>query len=380
MKAHEVSLEERRPKEARVQKMVKQNLTRKKKFLFPYMVLPVVVAAIAATSLFSCTQNEAGAKPKIVFKAPRKDDVVAKIAGQEITEDELIGNARLGYYEIQKKEYEFKVQRLNAILTEKLIKKEAEKAKLSPEEFIDKKVIQGKIKPSEADFKEFLKEKQVDQSKVTPQLKERIFAFLTEKKRDEKLQSYVAKLTKKNPVEAYFQKPKLGMNIATDGAPTWGSKNAKVTIVEFSDFQCPFCARAAKTMAKIKKNYKGKVNIAFKHFPLSFHKEARPAAEAAMCIHEQSPNKFWKFYEIVFENQSSLDKASVEGYAKQSGVNMDKFKSCRDSNKYADFVKQDIQYGEQIGIRSTPTFFVNGELITGAVPYEQFAEVIDNAL
>ncbi len=357
-----------------------RKLQNQKKYFSRFTLIPTIVLACAIAIILSCTNKEATAKPKIIFKKGTKEGVIAKIAGVEITEDELIGSSRLSFYEIKKKEYDFKLQRLKSILTDRLISKEADQAKMSKADFISKRIVKGKVKPSSKDFNRFLKEKQVDQSKVTPQLKERIMAYLSEQKREEKIEAYVSRLTKKNPVEAYFTKPKLGMNISTDGAPTWGNKSAKVTIIEFSDFQCPFCARAAKTMAQIKKTYKGKVKIAFKHFPLPFHKDAKPASEAAMCINEQSTNKFWKFYNTVFKNQKTLDAASLEKYAKQSGVNMDKFKACRDSSKFSSYVSKDIAYGEKIGVRSTPTFFVNGELVTGAVPFEKFAEVIDTAI
>jgi protein-disulfide isomerase len=110
------------------------------------------------------------------------------------------------------------------------------------------------------------------------------------------------------------------------------------------------------------------------------HKDARPAAEAALCVNEQGSDKFWKFHDVAFKNQDKLDPASLEKFAKESGANVDKYKECVGAKKYSDAVQKDMEYGEKIGVKSTPTFFVNGQLVSGAVPIEQFSEIIDDEL
>jgi protein-disulfide isomerase len=163
-------------------------------------------------------------------------------------------------------------------------------------------------------------------------------------------------------------------------APITGGENAKVTMVIFSDFQCPFCGRAAATESAIRKKYGNKIKVAFKHFPLPMHKDAVPASEASMCVYEQGHDKFWKFHDIAFAAQDKLDPENLAKVAKQSGADEKKFKECFDAHKYADFVKKDQAYGEKLGVRSTPTFFINGQLLSGALPIEQFSEVIDDEL
>ena len=191
---------------------------------------------------------------------------------------------------------------------------------------------------------------------------------------------YVAKLSKDNPIEIYFRKPKLEMNVEVGQAPAFGKKDAKVKIIVFSDFQCPFCGRAAETVSEVKKKFGNKTQVAFKHFPLPMHKDAKPASEASMCVNEQSSDKFWKFHDLAFKNQDKLNSEGLEKLAKDSGADVAKFKECMGAKKFADFVKTDLEYGEKIGVRSTPTFFINGQLIAGAVPFEQFAETINEAL
>jgi protein-disulfide isomerase len=159
-----------------------------------------------------------------------------------------------------------------------------------------------------------------------------------------------------------------------------GKDSAPVTIVEFSDFQCPFCSRAAETVNEIKKKYGNKVRVAFKHFPLPMHREAGPTSEMAMCVHEQNPDKFWKFHDLAFKNQDKLDEANLIKFAKDAGVDGKKAEECLKAGKFKQMVSEDMAYGEKIGVRSTPTFFINGQLVAGALPIESFSEIIDEAI
>lgn len=327
----------------------------------------------------ACTQSSA--KLNYVFKDSAKPGIVAKIGTTEITEEELLsGEARINFIELKKKEYDLKLEQLNKLVQERLIGEEAKKANMSLDDYMKKSVLKKEIKIGDGEYNEFVKAKKIPEAQITPQLKDRIFTFMKEEKQSKIVQDYVAKLTKNNPVEVYFKKPKLAIAVDVGNAPIWGNPNAKVTVVEFSDFQCPFCSRGAETLTELKNKYKGKIKIAFKHFPLSFHKDAKPAAESAMCVGDQGPDKFWKFHDIVFKNQKDLTPEALEKYATQSGANAAKYKECLTSKKFAAAVDADIAYGEKLGVRSTPTFFVNGELVAGALPADAFSDIIDEAL
>jgi len=348
--------------------------------LFPLTLLTCTILVTGMLVGSSCT-NSASAKPKFVFKDAPKGGVVAKVGGKEISEEELLGESKIEFFDLKKKEYELKMERLNALMVELLIGQEAKKAGMTTEDYISKKIMKGDSKVSDAEFKQFVKEKQVPEAQITPQIKERINNFIISQKKEKVLQAYLAGLTKSNPVEVYFQKPKMDIKIELGKAPAIGPEKASVKIVAFSDFQCPYCSRGAKTIHDIKKKYGNKVQIAFKHFPLSFHKDARPAAEASMCINEQSSDKFWKFHDVVFENQKDIGNADfLEKQAQKVGADMAKYKACMAEKKFASFVDDDMKYGEKIGVRSTPTFFVNGQIVQGALPIESFSEIIDEAL
>lgn len=169
--------------------------------------------------------------------------------------------------------------------------------------------------------------------------------------------------------------------IKLEGANILGKADAPITIVEYSDFQCPFCSRAySDAVTGIKNNYveSGKVKIVYKHFPLSFHPEAEPAALASECAAEQG--KFWEFHDKIFENQAEISTASYKKWATELGLDAAKFNTCVDSKKYLSKVRADFVEGQQVGIQGTPGFFVEGELVSGAQPYTVFQQKIDALL
>src|SRR6185436_13836335 len=141
---------------------------------------------------------------------------------------------------------------------------------------------------------------------------------------------------------------------------------------------CPFCGRVVPTLKQIEDQYGGKVRIAFKHQPLPFHQNARPAAMAAMAAQEQG--KFWEMHDKLFANQQALDRASLEKYAQEIGLDMGKFKAALDSNKFDAQITKDSNEGAAIGANGTPTFFINGRQLVGAQPIESFKAMIDEEL
>ena len=168
--------------------------------------------------------------------------------------------------------------------------------------------------------------------------------------------------------------------VEAGNAPSVGPSNAPVQIIEFSDFQCPFCSRVVPTIQQIKNEYKGKVRIAFRNYPLPFHKDAGPAAEAAMAANEQG--KFWEMHDKLFENQKALDRPSLEKYAGEIGLDVGKFKAALDEGKYKSAIQADMKYADGLGTGGfgTPTFFINGKKVAGAMPFDSFKSIIDEEL
>jgi len=170
-------------------------------------------------------------------------------------------------------------------------------------------------------------------------------------------------------------------DIDLDDDAVLGDPNAPVTIVSFEDYQCPYCGRAFQdTFPQIKKDYidTGKVKMVFRDFPLSFHPEALPAAEAAECAGDQG--KYWEYHDELFKNQQLLSSSLYPQLASQLGLDTAKFQQCLDSGKHTQEVQNDFAYGSQAGVSGTPTFFINGVMLVGAQPYSAFKQVIDAEL
>ncbi len=155
-------------------------------------------------------------------------------------------------------------------------------------------------------------------------------------------------------------------------------ENAAVVLVEYSDFECPFCSRHHPTMEEVMETYGDDVAWVYRHFPLSFHAEAEPSANASECVGALGGNDaFWKFADAMFENQDDLGDDFYLEQAIAAGVDGDEFTECYDNEAYADKVDEDYQSGGQAGVSGTPATFVNGVMVSGAVPFESFADLID---
>lgn len=169
-----------------------------------------------------------------------------------------------------------------------------------------------------------------------------------------------------------------------DDDPFIGDANAPVTIVEWSDYECPFCERFAKTtLPQIKEAFidTGKARLVYRDFPLSSHKNATPAALAAACARDQGGDEmYFQYHDLIFENQSNLSSDLLKQFAIDLNLDSDSFNECLDSEKYKPEIAQDLVDGQAAGVRGTPAFLINGELVYGAQPFEVFEEVINNLL
>ncbi len=180
--------------------------------------------------------------------------------------------------------------------------------------------------------------------------------------------------------------PAQRVDVSVDDDPAMGESDAPVTVIEFSDFECPFCQRAfTDAVAGIKKDYvaTGKVRFVYRDYPLSFHAMATPAAEAAECAHEQG--KFWEYHDQIFNNQANLTNANLKAWAAGLELDTAKFNSCVDTRKYKAEVEADFQAGSTAGVSGTPTFFIGNDkdgyiVIVGAQPYSALKQAIDAEL
>jgi protein-disulfide isomerase len=301
-------------------------------------------------------------------------DTVATLGGQAITSAQLarqVGNKLFG---VQTEEYNQKLEILENMIAERLLTQEAERRKLTRQQ-LEQREVEAKVSPvTEAEKKSTYEQvKARVQGRPEAEVLKDIERDLTQQRRQARHTQFVGELKAKAGVRILLDPPRL--KVAVDPASAKGPSSAAVTIIEFSDFECPYCSRAAATIRQLQQAYVKDMRIVFRHYPLPFHQNARKAAEAAECAREQG--KFWEMHDKLFETQKNLTLPDLKKRAVELGLNAQTFAQCLDSGRHAARVGKDASDGESYGVKATPTFFINGRLISGALPYEQFAQIID---
>ena len=231
----------------------------------------------------------------------------------------------------------------------KLVKVEASKKKLTNDQWLNQEVV-SKVKVSKKEVEEFIVERKIPKVHVNDQLKTRIKKYLVEEKKKGAITDWLDKRLAKNPLSLHFQKPDRPVfEIKVGDSPVMGKTSAPVT-QEFSDFQCPYCAKGSTLVHDLKKKYGDKIKVVFKNFPLDFHKQAKGAAVAGLCANEQGKNYFWQLHDHMFDNQSKLADVDLIGAAaKFKGFDKNKFDNCMKEKKYLAQVESEIQEGREVG-------------------------------
>lgn len=214
------------------------------------------------------------------------------------------------------------------------------------------------------------------QGATLDQVRTPIRALLTEQRQRDARDRFIDTLKTKVDVRTMLEVPR--QKVATAGRPTRGPANAAIEMIEFSDFQCPYCQRANPTVARVLNTYGDKIRFTYRHYPLPSHPNARPAAEAAQCANEQG--RFWEYHDRLFAHPNQLGAVDLKQHAAAVGLDTAKFNSCVDTRKYQSDVDTDVQAATEAGVDGTPAFFINGRMISGAQPYDVFKRVIDEEL
>jgi len=242
---------------------------------------------------------------------------------------------------------------------------------------LEKAEVEDKTALSEADVKAFYAANKA-RFGSTPEADalRQIQSGLKQQRENARRTAFARELRSRYPVQVLLAPYRVPIEIGD--APVRGKETAPVTIVEFSDFQCPFCARARPAVNRVREVYGEKVRFVFRHFPLNFHPQAEKAGEAAACAREQG--KFWEMHDRLWANPGKLQPADLKEHAAAIGLDAGAFGQCLDSGRYAGLVQRDIEQGARYGVSGTPAFFVNGRPLVGAQPFESFAQVIDDEL
>ena len=345
-----------------------------KKSLF---LLAIVFAA--GTAVFVFTNKQAHSTVKFIHKRPVDEKLAFKRGDIEVSNEEFMKEIKFDIFRAEMGIFNIKMGRMKSILMKTLMDKDLRKKGLSNDEYLEK-YIANKVDVSPKEIDDFAKKNNIP--KVDDTLKGRIRSYLLNDKKKTAISQWLDRQFEQTPVEVYFEKPERPIfDVSVGDSPFVGGANAKVTIVEFSDFQCPFCARALEKVDQLKKKYGNKIKIVFKNFPLPSHANAPLAARAGLCAQKLKGNEsFWKLHDKIFANQAALGRSDLVKYSGEMGLNEKAFEDCLDSEDIRKRVEADLEQGKGLGVQSTPTFYINGRPVQGNQGLETFIEIIDNLL
>ena len=329
-----------------------------------------IAAACLAASFFAlpvCAQEPASTS-------------LARVNGRVITEADV--NRALGsaLSRLEEQIYALKQQQLEKLISEQLLAEEAARKGVSTEALIATEVKAKVRTVPEEEVDQFIQANKSRLKGDPVSVRSQVRAHLEGREIKARRDALVRSLRERAAIEINFEPPPVyRAAVATDGFPTRGSATAPVTIVEFSDFHCPYCRLTQSALAEVLSKYAGKVKLVYRHFPLDgLHPDARKAAEAAHCAADQG--KFWEYQDRLFGGNSDGSPAALKALAEAIGLDVAVFQQCLGSGKQRQAVQRDVEEGTRLGVTATPTFFINGRMLVGGQSVEALARVIEQEL
>jgi protein-disulfide isomerase len=304
--------------------------------------------------------------------------VLAIVNDKRITMGDIETSLRPLIFNVQEQVYELRKQDLELKVNDTLLAQEAQKKGVTTRALLDAEVSAKAPKVTDAQAEEFYNKNKDRISGEFAQLKPQIIQYMQEQKEDEATVAYAAQLRRASTVQINLTAPESpSFTIATDDQPVKGTAKAVVTIVEFTDFECPSCARQHPILDQIVNEFGDRVRLVVRDFPLSQHANARKAAEAAEAAREQG--KYWEYAAVLFRNQSALGVDKLRQYASELGLDRARFDASLDSGKFAEKVQRDVMDGHKLGINGTPTIYINGKRVSDN-SYESVKSAIEATL
>jgi protein-disulfide isomerase len=336
----------------------------------------VIFALGAAVAALNVTAVTAQTPSKSASSAP-----IAEVSGVAITEDEVTRGIGMQLTKLEDQIYQLKLQRLEGLIAEKLLAAEAAKRGISLIALLDAEVTSQTSMVTEQELEAYYQTNRVqfknqDESAVRGQIR----ASLQNEKLGIRRQAFLQSLRNQAKVAVLLRPPLVyRASVGAAGARSLGPPEAPVTMVEFSDYHCPFCKRAEETVAQLLSRYGNKVRLVFKDFPIDqLHPQARKAHEAAGCAADQG--MFWEYHRLLFASTPKATPTALKASAEQAGLDLSTFDQCIAQGKHQATVQKEIDEGWSLGVSATPTFFINGRPLSGALPIQNFIRLIDDEL
>jgi len=337
-------------------------------------------AKVVAIGLFLSAACSSAAQST---RQPAPSDVVATVGSTSITLAEVDERALqqpasdFGSAKLSQALYSARRAALDEIVANKLFDDAAKAQGIERSALVEKEITAKIPAVSDAEVAEWYRVNQARvQGATLDQVRTPIRNYLTQERMQGIRSEYLATLRAKTAVRINLDPPR--QRFAANDSPAQGPANAPIEMVEFSDFQCPFCLRADPTVRQVMATYGDRIRLVYRHYPLPNHPNARPAAEASACAGEQG--KFWPYHDRLFTNQGRLQDADLKQHAVEIGLDAAKFNACVEGRSTKARVDEDIRAGEDAGVNGTPAFFINGRSLSGAQPFEAFKRIIDEEL
>jgi protein-disulfide isomerase len=327
--------------------------------------LLLLMSAICATTLVA--QTAASPKPK---------QPVATVDGQPIYEEDLAASVEGQLTSLRGQEYEIKKKALDSLIDQKIVEVAAKKKGLTTDKLLDQEVNSKIADPSDDEVAGYYFALRSRINRPLAEVKTQLRDSLKQAKIQQLREDYMKQLRADSNIALMLSAPRT--QVVFDPARVRGNPKAPVMIVEFSDYQCPYCHSVEPTIKQVLAKYGDKVSLAYRDFPLtSIHAQAQIAAEASRCALEQG--KFWEYHDQLFAS-SNLDKDTLVEYARNLKLDDKQFGACLSSGKYKADIAKDLEEGRKAGISGTPHFFINGIVTSGSQPQDAFNRIIDDEL
>jgi len=329
----------------------------------------ILVTVLAWSSLVLLTA------PSAVAQTP--ETVVASVNGSDITQKQVDESVAARIYPLQQQLYAIRKAALDNLITSRILEREAAARSISIEE-LRRQLTLGEINVTRAQVEEAYTQNASFFASMSPdEARERLRLDLENQTHMKHYRAGLEALRKKWTVKLSFPPPPFVSELDDGVSPVKGSSSPAVTIVEFSDFECPYCNQVQAMLKQIMESYGSDVRLVFKHMPLEGHRNSLPAARAAYCAAEQE--RFWQFHDAMFASRN-LSAGRFEEIASELGLGMEKFRACLGSEKSRTAIIKDIETAHTFQIESTPSFIINGQVIKGALSFADFQKLIEREL
>ena len=309
--------------------------------------------------------------------AQAPDTLVASVNGSAITQKQVDDSVAARIYPLQQQLYAIRKAALDNLITSRILQNEATACGVSIEE-LRRRLTDGEINVTREQVEDAYTQNAAFFASMSPdEARERLRLDLENQARMKHYRTGLEALRKKWTIKLSFPPPPFVSELDDGLSPAKGSAKPVVTIVEFSDFECPYCNQAQSTLKQVMQNYGSEVRLVFKHMPLEGHSNSLPAARAAYCAAEQ--DRFWQFHDALFASRN-LSAARFDEIAAELGLGMTKFRACVNSEQSRTAIVKDVETARRFQIESTPSFIVNGQIIKGALSFADFQKIIEREL